>query len=113
MFRKAALMLLGLDDISEDRRLAQGLACFEPVQSVDQHKTIAVAPDQDWRLLPDFQHALRDLLHGLRFEQGPALHRYINVRDLESFSLHHDPVPPSIGLGIRLCFAGSLPAPHP
>ena len=103
MIERHALVLLGLDEISDDRRFAQGPACLEPVQPVDQDKAIAIAPNQNWGLLPDFQHTLRDLLHGLRFEQCPALHRHIDVRNLEFFPLHHGPDPPSISLGNQPC----------
>jgi hypothetical protein len=95
-------MLLSLDEVSDDRRFAQRFACFEPMQPVYQDKAVAIAPNQNWGLLPNFQHTLSDLLHDLRFEQCSALHRHIDVRDLEFFSLHHRPDPPSISLGKQL-----------
>jgi hypothetical protein len=80
-------VLLGLDEVSVDRLFAQRLARFEPVQTVYQDEAITIAPNQDWGLLPDIQHTLRDLLDDFWFERCSAFYRHVDVRDRKFFSL--------------------------
>ena len=62
---------------------------LQPVQALDQHKTRAVRPHQDRRLLAVREHALRDLLDTLWIERGPPLDRHIDRVDREILTFHH------------------------
>ena len=59
-------MLAGVDEIADDRFLAQRSASFEAMQPFDQHEPRPVLAHQDRRLLADFEHALGELRDGLR-----------------------------------------------
>ena len=61
-----------LHEIAGDRRLAQLLACFQPVQPFHQHEAITVLTYQDRALLADLQDAFGDRLSLLRVERRPA-----------------------------------------
>jgi hypothetical protein len=82
------LVLLGLDEIPENRFFAQCLARLESMQTVHEDEALAIAPDQDRSRLTDLKHALRNFLYGLRLERRTALHRHIDVRDGQLFSPH-------------------------
>ena len=62
-------MLRGLGEVSGDRLFAQCLARFGAMQPVCEDEAITIAPNQDGRLLSDFQYTLRDLLDGLWLER--------------------------------------------
>src|SRR4029079_14520896 len=89
-------MLSRLDQVAEDRCLAQLLAGFQAVQPLHQDETIAIAPDQDRRLLTDLQYALRDVVDDLGIERAPALDRHIDVGDRERLALHHQRLTPGL-----------------
>ena len=80
--REPILTPLGLDNVPEDRFLAQCLACFQPMQTVHENEALAIAPDKDWGRLPNLKHTLRDLSHSVRLKCRTALYRHIDVRDL-------------------------------
>ncbi len=82
-------MFGGLHQISEDRRLAERLGGFEPVQPFDQDIACAVQSDQDRRLLAFVEHALGNFQHVLRLERRTALGRNVDVVDWQSFALEH------------------------
>ena len=52
------LMLGGLNQIARDRRFAECLAGFQPVQPFHQHEPVAIAPHQDRGFLPVLQDIL-------------------------------------------------------
>jgi hypothetical protein len=47
---------------SEDCFLAESLARFQPMKPLEQDKPVPVAANANRGLLPDFQHALGDLV---------------------------------------------------
>ncbi len=75
--------------VSQNRLLAQQLAGFQAVQALDQDQALAVAADQDGRLLADLQDAFGDRLHGLGVEGRAPLDRHVDVGDREFFRLQH------------------------
>jgi hypothetical protein len=88
--RIAASVLSRLDHISNDGGFAQRLARLEAVQAFDEDEPGPISPDQDWRLLTNFQHARGDLLHHFGLERRSSLDRHIDVRNCERLTLDHD-----------------------
>jgi len=84
-------MPLGLDKVREDRFFAQCLARLKSMQTVHQDEALAIAPDQDWGRLPDLEHTLRNLSHGVWLKRRAALYGHIDVRDCQPFAPHHGP----------------------
>jgi hypothetical protein len=63
--QRLVLSKLGRDQDAENGRLAERLAGFEPMQSLDQNEAVSVGPNGNGGLLPDVQDAFRDLRDGL------------------------------------------------
>jgi hypothetical protein len=43
----------GIDQVRKDRLLAQCLATLKAMQTLHEEEALAIAPDLDWRRLPD------------------------------------------------------------
>jgi hypothetical protein len=84
-----ASVLPRLDHVSYDGRFAQRLARLKAVQPFDEDESVPVAPDQNWRLLTNFQHARGDLLNHFGLERCSSLDRNIDVRDRKRLTLDH------------------------
>jgi hypothetical protein len=91
-----------LDQIPENRLLAEMLARFQTMQPFDEHEPAAVLSYEDGNLLPDLQDAFRDLLHFFRIERPTPLGGHIDVRDWKNLTLHHKEKNPSAVARISL-----------
>ena len=58
---RRASMLPRLDEIGVDDRLAERLHSLQPVQSLDQHKGLAVSANLDWRCKASLKNAFGNL----------------------------------------------------
>src|SRR5579863_9492077 len=84
----ARSMLARVDTVPDDRRLAERLGRFQPMQTLDQHEARTVGPHKDWHMLPFFEHADGDFFDAPLLQRRAALDWHINVRNLENFALH-------------------------
>src|SRR5688572_1266194 len=60
--RKPRSVPAGLDEIADDRHLAQGATRLEAVQSFDEDEALAVLSHENRRFLPGFHDAFGDCL---------------------------------------------------
>src|SRR5207253_2304718 len=84
---RLVLSKLGCDQDTEYRRLAERLAGFEPMQSLDQNEAVSVAPNGNGGLLSDLQHAFRDLPDDFGLDGFLLLRGNEDLLDREAFGL--------------------------
>ena len=82
-------VLTRLDQIDKNMSLSKGFAGFQPVQSFNKNKAVAVWPDEDGRFLAFFHHALGKGLNLSRIECLAPLHGHIDILNRERLPLHH------------------------
>src|SRR3954468_1763502 len=87
------LSKLGRDQDAENGRLAERLAGFEPMQSIDQNEAVSVAPNGNGGLLSNVQHAFRDLPDDFGVDGFLLLRGNENLLDLEAFRFGHNLTP--------------------
>ena len=59
------------------------------MQSLDQNEPAFVRPNENGRLLSDFQNTFRDFLNEFRLESLLPLHGNVNLVDWEAFRFGH------------------------
>jgi hypothetical protein len=82
-------MLTSLNEVGGDRRPAESLAGFQPMQAFDQNKPLAVGSHENRRLLPLLHDALGKGCNLLRIECLTPPHRHIDICDCKRLLLHH------------------------
>lgn len=82
------------DDETSDRFFAKRLARLQSVQSFDQDEAMLISTNQNRCTLANFQHASRNLMHGLDIERLATAARHVNIFDQERLIVQHMlPVP--------------------
>ena len=87
---RLGLSKLGWDQDTENGRLAERLAGFEPMQSLDQKEAVSVEPNGNGSLLSDVQHTFRDLRDGLGLDGLLLLRGNEDLLDREAFRFGHN-----------------------
>src|SRR3954447_12145894 len=77
------------DQQSHDCCFTKGLACFQPMQALDQNKSALVRANVNGSLLSNFENTFGDLLDDLGAKLLSPLHRHVNPVDREGFRLWH------------------------
>src|ERR1700719_1992122 len=91
---------LSRDQQSDDCSFPKCFARFQPMKPLDQNEAVFVRPNENWRLLSDFENTLRDFLNHFRFESLPPLHGNVDLVDWEAFRFEHS-------------FSSVVTEPHP
>jgi hypothetical protein len=81
-------MPTGLHQISEDRNLAELPARLEPMQALNQDKTLTVAPQQDRRLQTVLQNAFREFVDNSGIERSATRHRHVDLCHWKRLASH-------------------------
>jgi hypothetical protein len=81
-------MLPRLDHKPLDRFLAECLARFEPMVSLDEDEAVTVGTNQDGGPQTILQNALGELVHGRPIERPAPVSRHVYVGDPKGLALH-------------------------